>query len=231
MKGDIMKKIIPFRKEIKFDTNLYEVTSISLENTLHKNNNEITGSFIVAGEYRVTETSVNTLPFNYDLPFTIDIDETYDISDATIDINDFYYEIIDNKVLVVNIEVKLDNIKEIILEREEIVDIEREEPKEKFTVDVNDNNVEVNNINLENVDLGDVTINTVTTEQEIPKSLFANLDSSDNYVNYRVYIMRENDNLDNIMTKYNVTKDMLDKYNDLNNIKIGDKIIIPYVKG
>ena len=218
-----MKKIIPFRKEVKFDTNLYEVTSISLENTLHKNENEILGSFIVGGEYRVTETSINTLPFNYDLPFMIDIDDTYDISEATIDINDFYYEVIDNKILVVNIEVKIDNLKEAILERDDKMDDAKE-------VEINNSNVEVNNIDLEDVDLGDVTINTVETIPETKQSLFTNLDNNDNYVNYRVYILRENDSLDNIMNKYNVNKEILEKYNDLSNIKIGDKIIIPYVK-
>ena len=29
-----MKKVIPFTKDIKFNTKIYEITSISLENTL-----------------------------------------------------------------------------------------------------------------------------------------------------------------------------------------------------
>ena len=114
-----MNKLIPFTKEIVFDSNIYEITSISLENTLGKNNNIISGDFIVSGEYRITETSINTLPFKYNIPFTIDIDETYDISAASIDINDFYYEIINDKVLAINIEVIVDNVKEILYERNE----------------------------------------------------------------------------------------------------------------
>ena len=36
-----MKDIIPFKKDIIFKTKLEEITSISLENTLHNNENEI----------------------------------------------------------------------------------------------------------------------------------------------------------------------------------------------
>ncbi|MBR1377058.1 MAG: hypothetical protein IJ565_04520 [Bacilli bacterium] len=233
-----MKKLIPFRKEITFDSNLYEVTSISLENTLHKEGNIVLGDFIVSGEYRVTETSINTLPFNYNIPFTIDIDEIYDIDNASIDIDDFYYEIVNNKILVVNIEVKLDHVEEILLERKDmniddnkIDDIDLDVTLDNINTDINDNSVDIdiNNISIDNDDIIISNIDEVEPK-DLKKSLFANLDSSDNYVSYRVYIIRENDNLDNIMAKYNVTRDMLDQYNDLNNIKLGDKIIIPYVK-
>lgn len=197
-----MKKIIPFKKDIKFDNNIYEITSISLEHTLHNDTNTVSGNFVVSGEYRITESSINTIPFSHELPFTIEIDDKYDTKELTIDINDFYYEIIDNKYLRVNIEVKLDKLEEIepfynqnlnIRCVEEIEEIE-EKPKE----------IEPNIVN--NINIGD------------------------SYVNYRVYIVREGDTLDSIMTDYQVNKEELNEYNDNLDIKIGDKIIIPYVK-
>ena len=212
-----MKKLIPFRKEIDLG-NLYEVTSISLEHNLSKNNNIVSGNFIVSGEYLMTENSKETIPFNYDLPFTIDIDNIYDISNASIDIDDFYYEIIDNKTLAINIEVKLDKVEELLLERDESMDIDLLSDN-IVDLDITDNNIEINNYN-----------DVVIEDKDIKKSLFSNLDNTDNYVNYRVYIVRENDSIDTIMKKYNVTKTMLEDYNDLTNMKIGDKIIIPYVK-
>lgn len=220
-----MKKIIPFRKEIKFDTNLYEVTSISLENTLHKENNLVSGNFIVSGEYRVTDTSMTTLPFTYDLPFSIDIDDIYDISESSLDIDDFYYEIIDNKSLVINITLKLDNIKEVILERNDTVEDKIIDVDNSKLEDIKDNNVEVNNVY-------NVTIEEKPKEiiDDTKKSLFTNINNDDNYVNYHVYIVRENDSVESIMSKYNVSKDILTQYNDLTNLKIGDKVIIPYVK-
>lgn len=230
-----MKKIIPFRKEITFDTNLYEVNSISLENTLHKEDNIVVGDFIVSGDYLVTESSIDTVPFNYHLPFTIDIDETYDISNANIDINDFFYEIVNNKILVVNIEVKIDNIKEVIFERNDNMNILNIDDYKEESNDV-DTNIEDNDINITKIDLGDINIKTDEVKdlkdiKDIKKSLFQGLNQEDNYVNYRIYIIRENDNLDNIISKYNITKDILEEYNDCSSLKIGDKIIIPYVKG
>ena len=219
-----MNKLVPFTKEIKFDSNIYEITSISLENTLHKDNNIVLGDFIVSGEYRITETSINTLPFKYNIPFTIDIDEISDISNSIIDISDFYYEIVDDKVLVVNIEVEISNINEILFERDDSMkDLVLDDNLDLTDVDIDD-------INITNIDT-DVNITNNGDVVTVKDSLFSNLDTKDNYVNYRVYIVRENDSIDSISNKYGVTKDILSEYNDLNDIKLGDKIIIPYVKG
>ena len=219
-----MNKLIPFTKEIKFDSNIYEVTSISLEHTLRKDNNVILGDFIVSGEYRITETSINTLPFKYNIPFTIDIDDIYDISNSIIDISDFYYEIVDDKVLVVNIEVEVSNINEILYERDDSMnDLVLDDNLDLTDVDIDD-------INITNIDT-DVNITNNGDVVTVKDSLFSNLDTKDNYVNYRVYIVRENDSIDSISNKYGITKEKLSEYNDLSDIKLGDKIIIPYGKG
>ena len=219
-----MNKLIPFTKEIKFDSNIYEVTSISLEHSLRKDNNVILGDFIVSGEYRITETSINTLPFKYNIPFTIDIDDIYDISNSIIDISDFYYEIVDDKVLVVNIEVEVSNINEILYERDDSMnDLVLDDNLDLTDVDIDD-------INITNIDT-DVNITNNGDVVTVKDSLFSNLDTKDNYVNYRVYIVRENDSIDSISNKYGITKEKLSEYNDLSDIKLGDKIIIPYVKG
>src|SRR5574344_2565672 len=223
-----MKKIIPFNKRIEFEDNLYEVTSISLEHTLHREDRCVCGNFTVSGEYRVTETSSNTLSFSYDLPFTIDIDDKYNIDNMDIDINDFYYEILDNKYLVVNIEVKIDHIEEVIERDDGMKDkninqvkdscVEKEDP---ITIpdDRHDNNAEIFE---EPDDPSPVATNDV-------KSIFAGMSKTDTYVTYKVYIMRDADTLDTVISNYKVTKELLEQYNDLNDIKIGDKLIIPYV--
>ena len=38
------------------------------------------------------------------------------------------------------------------------------------------------------------------------------------------------DNIDKILAKYNISKEALASYNDISNIKVGDKLIIPEVK-
>ena len=59
-------------------------------------------------------------------------------------------------------------------------------------------------------------------------SIFSSIASNEEtFSTYYVYIVRENDTLEFIMDKYKVTRELLQNYNDLNDIKIGSKLIIP----
>lgn len=203
-----MNKIVPFKKEIIFKTNVFEITSISLEHTLKVEDYTVSGNFIISGEYKITEQSVDVEIFKYEIPFSIAFDSKYILDNASVDINDFYYEVINDRVLSVNIEVLVDKIEEkeeeddiveenIIEERcVEEEDIENLEPKEE-----KDNNSSIN--------------------------IFNNINIEDSYNTYKVYIVREDDTLESIMSKYDISKDQLEEYNDLSELKIGDKIIIP----
>ena len=101
MGGEIkMDKIIPFKKDIIFKTNLSEITSISLEHNLNKEGiSEISGNFVISGQYKIADTSVDVEDFSYELPFSINLDEKYILDKAEIDIDDFYYEIVNDSVL------------------------------------------------------------------------------------------------------------------------------------
>lgn len=206
-----MKKIIPFKKDIIFKTNLDEVTSISLENTLKIDESILSGNFVVSGEYKITSESLDVEKFNYELPFSIAFDSKYNLKNATVDIDDFYYEIINNSILSINIEVLVDKIEE-------------EEKMNKIEENINpiNENVEERCIEEEIVES-----NIQNNSQEI--SLFDNINVVDTYSTYKVYIVRENDTIESILEKYNVTKENIEKYNDLSEIKIGNKIIIPVI--
>ena len=59
-------------------------------------------------------------------------------------------------------------------------------------------------------------------------SIFNNFsDKDEKYVTYHVHIYRENDDLNNILNEYKITKEDLSNYNNLDNLTIGSKIIIP----
>ena len=62
--------------------------------------------------------------------------------------------------------------------------------------------------------------------ENISENLFEP-NKEEKYVTYRVYKVEESDTLDSILTKYNVTKEMLADYNNIENITPGDKLIIP----
>ena len=131
------------------------------------------------------------------------------MDDIKIDIDDFYYEIINDNILEVNIDVKVDNIKE--KEIEEKTRVIEELPIESSNEELEQ---EKRCIEDENLSISNVT------------DLFET-DDSNSYRSYTVYIVRENDTIESIMTKYAVKKEDLEPYNDLSEIKIGDKIIIP----
>ncbi len=206
-----MQKIVPFKQDINFDTNVALINSISLEHELEEfDDNIITGKFIISGDYKMTDTSPNLDVFEYELPFNINIDKKYDTRDATVDISDFYYEVINNRTLAVNIELAIDGIfekeKEVIMEndiKEPIEEVREESTSEEPKEETN----EERNVNV--------------------KSLFDDLDENESYVIYKIHIVTENDTLESIANDYGVTQEDLNIYNDLAEVKIGDKLIIP----
>lgn len=234
--SDNVKKTVPFKKDIIFKTNLSEIVSISLEHSLHlEKNSLITGEFIISGEYKMADTSIDTENFSFNLPFDINIDERYVLDNITVDIDDFYYEVINNNVLSVNIEVLIDKLEEkIIIEEPEVVienNVEEVIEETRITESEVVNEMEnVRNISNEVVEeiKSDVKENKEIINNETIKTIFDNLDEdTETYTTYQVYIVRENDSLETILQKYSTSKDELEQYNELNELKIGDKLIIP----
>lgn len=273
-----MKKIIPFRKEIIFKTNLAEITSISLEHTLNTQNKDIEGNFIISGDYKISDTSINTEDFSYDLPFHITMDDKYILDNIILDIDDFYYEIINNNILSIHIDVLIDKLEEVLIEdlvieddvdeekdvselfeeteelvrKEEIEEetsedeilIERKEELnqmesdkfEEFLESLNEESLNSEKIHEEKLEENNIITTLKEEEKEIKEEkrciedegLFSNLNAySETYKSYKIYIVRDGDSIESILEKYGISKDKLEEYNDLKELKIGDKIIIP----
>ena len=235
-----MKHIIPFKKELLFKTKVSEITSISLEHNLSlKEDDLISGEFIISGDYKMTEGSINREKFSFTLPFDIALDSRYDASSIVIDIDNFYYEVINNEFLTVNIDVFIDGNKVIEddtppfirmipnknedsnneLKIDELFKIEEENIKPELDLNINYNKRSI--VNME-----DIEDKPMKENNEF--NIFQDIDNSDTYVTYYVYIVKEGDTIDSVMEKYNVTKDSLCLYNDIENIKVGTKLIIPY---
>lgn len=255
-----MRKIIPFKKEILFKTKLKEVTSISLEHDYKVNDDLISGEFLVSGDYKITASSVNREAFSYQIPFEIALDSRYDTETINLDIENFYYEIINDEILKVNIDVyiegeykKIEELakeipkdksqEEILVESSDDRNEKVEEPKEFEEIKKEEINIEEerrkkenNNdidINIENINKNtnkntndNINMNTNDTANN-KVNLFDNVSMEDTYSTYYVYIVKEEDTLDTILSKYGINKEDLEKYNDLSDIKPFDKIIIP----
>lgn len=261
-----MKKIIPFTKDIKFNTKIYEITSISLEHNLSiEDNNIISGEFVVSGDYKINDSSINTEPFIHGLPFDITLDTKYDMNRIKIDIDDFKFEIINEEILRVEIDVLIEGSVLIEMEEEENIELfdeikpdliidsrenkdEKEENlddiEEKLTEKKEDEERNIFNIKKEDImqennikDLFKQTNEEIVkvdkqdgNMEEVVKSIFNNFsDKDEKYVSYYVHIVRENDNIESISNKYGVSVEVINEYNNIEQITLGNKIIIPYI--
>ncbi len=249
-----MKQIISFKKDIPFNTKISEITSISLEHNLKLVEQDlISGEFIVSGDYKITDSSINSEPFSFNLPFDIALDIKYNIGNAKVDIDDFYYEIENDQLMKVNIDVLVDGIEvidDLIFKKEEpkmddrIVEVKEvedelasdERESEKLEVSEEVQEEEFSDEDREIMDLFqeieepaiDVAVGPNVMSGEKIKSLFDSFDdSNESFTTYHVHIVRESDTIESIITKYNTTKEEISAYNNIEEFKLGDKIIIP----
>lgn len=225
-----MKQIVPFKKDLLFKTKVSEITSISLEREIDTSEEGvITGVFHITGDYKMNEGSINRDDFSFDLPFDISLDPRYDMSSVKADIEDFYYDIINNDTLKVNIDLFIEAEyleEEPVMEEQVVEEPVREEVTQKVREERKDE--EMDNIDIKKDDVKDVVDDEVREEDNITASdLFSNLDDTETYTTYYVYIVKEEDTIDKILVKYGISKDELESYNDITNIKPGDKVIIP----
>lgn len=307
-----MKKIIPFNNVLQFNTDVKEITAISLEHEIKKYPDTISGTFFISGEYKMAEGLLDKEKFNFELPFDIALSQNYKLDSLVVDIDDFRYDLVADRSLKVNIDLYIDgeveeplprsqeqamptqmDLTEELLSTMESDKSERmtsmdglEESKEKATSELakedreekvsqeeapvatqkeettneletaptDDDaektdttmptNKEVERIDLlkdmltndketagNGININNININALEANEEESTSNDSGFtipsQEEEKYVTYRVYKVTESDTIDSILAKYNVTKEMLSDYNNLENITAGDKLIIP----
>ena len=196
-----MNNIIPFEKELDFHSKVSEIISISLEREYEIRDEEISGNLIVTGDYKSHEVSTNVIPFSFKIPFEIAITDNIDKETISLEISDFSYDMKDDSKIIVHVELML-----VASEKEEI--IERGEP---FFIPVEEDDNQEDNIE-ENVIVDSEDNNEVDNGE---------------YVSYKVHVVNKGESIESICSIYHVDKLLLEEYNDLNNVDVGMKIIIP----
>lgn len=217
-----MKQIVPFTKNIQFDTNVDEITSISLDKKVNDvRDGHILGTLDLYLEYKENDISVDIQKYNSSIPFDIVIDDRYSLDDVKVDIDDFYYEINDSEVTL-HIDMLVDNITYDDTKLERIIEKHEKDNKKE-------DNKEVEQIFNTRED-EDLFLDT-SEKEDIQVPIYKTFDpNSETYVTYNVHIVRGEDNVDSICQKYGVSKEDLSYYNDISNIKLGDKLIVPTYK-
>ena len=298
-----MRQVIPFYKEIVFKTNIASITSISLEHEEKVFDGEVSGDFIIFGDYKVHKDTTEKELFKYRLPFTALIPDEVDKNTIKVDIDNFTYEQIEDDVIKVNIDFSIEGEKTevLVVDRDEQRDLTDEEIDREInellgldndcdevneccemleSADIEEDNELENefDVDLEVLDVPDVCDEetVVIPEEEVDEErdmvIMDNTGNNDNievnmndyeisnneltfaspkesnenelenievvkkeeaseqvneYVTYHVHIVRENDTLESIIKTYNISIEYLKEYNEVTDLKIGDKLIIP----
>ena len=271
-----MKQIISFEKEIAFKTMIGEITSISLEHTLHfQNDSNITGDLIISGTYKMTEASTLEEPFSYSLQVDIMLPNELEEKDRLIAIDNFTYAVMNEEILKISVDILVqglekvevldipeveESLEETVVEKKEEKEVRKEQVKEneehsaqeemvqeevQESMSKEDNNLQSQEEVMNSKSFMDQLTNKSESKKEeaVEKkeekqedhsntgtvmnsifSLFANTDET--YTTYSVYILREDDNIEEVLNKYNITREELALYNNLDDLKIGSKLII-----
>ena len=245
-----MKSIIPFTKELDFKTKVSEITSISLEREFEVNTSSIEGSLYVSGDYKSHEVSANVTPFNFKIPFTIEIPDNLVEESITLEISDFAYEMEENSKIKVSIELELfgeekeieeeedEDIAPIEVDGEEIVKMleeasekekemekeDRAEPEEELSEE------ETTKEEKEEAPADTVDETREETEEDMTSEnviITGASNTPDEYTTYHIHIVKEGETIETICTMYNSNLSLLNDYNDLSEVSKGMKIIIP----
>ena len=266
-----MKENKCIEKELLFKNNIKEITSISLDSEYKIDKKNITGNFLISGDYKIHEVSINREKFNYKIPFKHELENDIEDESVKLEITNFEYDYKKDE-LIVKIEY------ELIGDRKDVLIFDDEESLEDFLtkreIEVIDTRVEEikNNLNCvedinttkqENVEEDLRIENNYEELPEIPKEETREIEEpetklninikptneefaeerenlktneiinnvgtiEDSYVTYKVYTINANETLESLVIKHKTTIDELKEYNDLSNLNINDKIIIPY---
>lgn len=228
-----MNQKIEFKKDCMLKTYVSSITDISLTHDYKILDDTIEGYFDVTGSYKVTMSSVETESFMFTIPFTIALSSLIDKDTIDLKLSDFNYSV-EKDVLHLKMFLDMDyqeiEIKEDTEDNEEIDNMINDLIDKESTTDIKSPSEFHNEVMLDNVIDSKEEVSTKEKVSEKNFNTIFNEVKENNFSKYKVYIMRSEDTLESILVKYNVTMDEIKEYNDIDNINIGSKIVIPYNK-
>lgn len=224
-----MKENKNLKKNLVFENTISEITSISLDYDYRVEGNKVLGNFIVDGTYKSHELSLNTDEFEFKIPFEIAIEENR--SEPKIEVEDFTY-LIDKDTLGIEIDydVEWKETEPILFEEKE--DFERfmnEHEVEDFTTfepEVIEEEIikPLDHIEEERPIYIEKEKETETEPEPVQEEK-----NDDTFITYHVYMCSEGDTLETISDRYHISIDTLKEYNDISEINVGKKILIPFI--
>lgn len=216
-----MNEAFVIDREFLFKENIYEITSISIEENHRINGTFIEGEFTVSGDYRLHEISINKDDFCFKVPFSRELKSNIDLDTVSLEITDFNYDFKNDDELSVHIEY-------VITAEESILEFEDKEKLEEFLKDEDVDVVDFSDERQDEPIVIDEALQEEKIENKIDHSFIMNkTDLNDNYIKYHVHTVTMNDTIESICSKYSINLNTLKKYNDFEALELNMKLLIP----
>ena len=215
-----MKENFEIEKELKFNTNLAEILSISLEEKHEIENNRIVGFFIVSGEYKIHEISLNKEKFSFKIPYELDLTSDIDLDTVNVEISNFIYDN-DKENLFVTINY------EIVGDRKDILLFDDEENLEDFL-----KSREVELIMDESINKIDEVIKKENNDDQIIEELDELIEENNNLCEEFLELNKTEKIKENVLEEKVLEEDIRNmdeaKKQLLNNVSVNDDNFITY---
>lgn len=235
-----MSEAFVVERDFLFKDSIFEITSISVEHDEDINGSNLEGDFIISGDYRLHEISINKEDFSFKLPFTHEIRSNVNLDTVNLEITDFTYELNNNDELHVHIEYIVSGEQSLIEFADEkdldeflnktdaeVVDLTEDEPRFKEI-----SKEEILNIPAEDSKKEEKEEPKEEVKEEKPSEISTNniigsINADETYVKYHVHTVMQNDTLEGILDKYKITLTDLKKYNTFEALEVNMKLVIP----
>lgn len=235
-----MSEAFVVERDFLFKDSIFEITSISVEHDEDINGSNLEGDFIISGDYRLHEISINKEDFSFKLPFTHEIRSNVNLDTVNLEITDFTYELNNNDELHVHIEYIVSGKQSLIEFADEkdlneflnktdaeVVDLTEDEPRFKEVSKEEILNIPAEDSKKEEKEESKKEIKEDKPSEISTNNIIGSINADETYVKYHVHTVMQNDTLEGILDKYKITLTDLKKYNTFEALEVNMKLVIP----
>lgn len=235
-----MSEAFVVERDFLFKDSIFEITSISVEHDEDINGSNLEGDFIISGDYRLHEISINKEDFSFKLPFTHEIRSNVNLDTVNLEITDFTYELNNNDELHVHIEYIVSGEQSLIEFADEkdldeflnktdaeVVDLTEDEPRFKEVSKEEILNIPAEDSKKEEKEEPKEEIKEDKPSEISTNNIIGSINADETYVKYHVHTVMQNDTLEGILDKYKITLTDLKKYNTFETLEVNMKLVIP----
>lgn len=235
-----MSEAFVVERDFLFKDSIFEITSISVEHDEDINGSNLEGDFIISGDYRLHEISINKEDFSFKLPFTHEIRSNVNLDTVNLEITDFTYELNNNDELHVHIEYIVSGEQSLIEFADEkdldeflnktdaeVVDLTEDEPRFKEVSKEEILNIPAEDSKKEEKEESKKEIKENNPSEISTNNIIGSINADETYVKYHVHTVMQNDTLEGILDKYKITLTDLKKYNTFEALEVNMKLVIP----